>query len=102
MIEMIKIGGWILAIFVAIIALPMLRILYYNRKAVNVEITEYDYPSQLIDKDLSNIPYEVFRKDKEYRMGFRSNGSIRIAQGAILPDDEFDSRKAVAYSKELP
>lgn len=88
----------LLFVFVGII--PFIQMIVSNI-CVNEE-KKYKFPLELFNSDMNNLKYEHIEKMNVHRTSLQNRGSVRLAQGNILSIENLESRKAKAYSVELP
>ena len=90
----------IIFMFLIICIVPLLQWLL-SRKETE-EITEYEFPSSLLDADLTDLKWESVTQGTMNTLSLRDRGSVRITQGYILTKKAMEEKKATIFSIELP
>lgn len=86
--------------FLLICIVPLLQWLLYRKETE--EITEYEFPSALLDADLTDLKWESVAQGTLNTLSLRDRGSVRITQGRVLTKKAMEEKKATIFSMELP
>lgn len=97
---MVYLFGLVILLLIFVSIIPVIQV-FAHRRYVDEEI-EYKFPQELFNSDMDHLRFEQPEGKDIPRISIQNRGSVRLARGNILSTEKLESRKAEAYSAELP
>lgn len=98
---MIYLIAVLVVMFICVAFIPIIQ--WFGFGSETIDETVYEFPDKLFESELSGLKCEnINHTDKMSRLSLQQRGSVRLAQGRILSNEDLEEKKAAVYSVDLP